>query len=319
VNSQREEKLRGGCTMPRNFNSGIYITTENRRAALRALLKSKKCLRVLEAHSPISALLAQNTKLVEASGQEVRYDAFWSSSLTDSTERGRPDIEILDIANRLHNINDIFEVTNLPMVIDGDTGGKTEHFAINVRTLERVGVSAVVIEDKRGLKKNSLFGNEVYQEQEAIDEFCEKIRAGKAAQVTDDFMIIARIESLILDAGMDDALTRAFAYAKAGADGIMIHSRKQEPAEVFEFVNSFRLVRPEIPLVCVPTSYSRTHFNDLEDGGFNMVIYANHMLRSAYMAMQSVASDILRYGRTHEVEPACLGVNEILNLIPGTR
>jgi phosphoenolpyruvate phosphomutase len=296
-----------------------YTTPEERRKRLRKALEEKKCLRILESHSPISALLAENTRISEENGHETAYDGFWSSSLTDSTERGKPDIEVLDIQNRMANINDIFEVTTLPMVVDGDTGGKTEHFAINVRSLERVGVSAVIIEDKCGLKKNSLFGNEVPQQQEVVEDFCEKIRVGKASLVTPEFMVIARVESLILEAGMDDALSRAFAYVEAGADGIMIHSRKKAAGEVFEFARIFRAQLPRTPLVCVPTSYAQTHFDEIERAGFNMVIYANHMLRSAYLAMQRVATDILRYGRTHEVEPQCLGINEILDLIPGTR
>jgi phosphoenolpyruvate phosphomutase len=252
---------------------------------------------------------------IDESSNEVRYDAFWSSSLTDSAERGRPDIEIRDIPNRLHNINDIFEVTTLPLIADGETGGKIEHFPLHIRSLERVGVSAVIIEDKRGLKKNSLFGNDVSQEQESVENFCAKIRAGKNAQVTMDFMIVARLESLILGVGMNDALFRARSYVEAGADGIMIHSRKNEPSEILEFAAHFRKVYPRVPLVCVPTSYIQIHFNDLARAGFNIVIYANHMLRSAYLAMQAVACDILRYGRTLEVEPRCLAIPEILNLI----
>lgn len=296
------------------------VTTDMRLAQLRRSLKSKMCLRVLEAHSPISALLAEKSNFRDdATGEAILYDAFWSSSLTDSTARGKPDIEVLDIPSRLGNINDIFEVTKIPLIMDGDTGGKPEHFAINVRSMERIGVSAVIIEDKVGLKKNSLFGNDVTQQQETIEAFSHKISVGKAAQISPDFMIIARVESLILDAGMEDALNRAFSYVEAGADGIMIHSRKETPDEVIEFARQFKAKQPEIPLVCVPTSYSQTFFSELENAGFNMVIYANHMLRSSYLAMQNVAEEILKHGRTHGVEQKCLSINEILLLIPGTR
>lgn len=294
------------------------VTTESRRASLRNALRSGTCLRVMEAHSPISALLAENTRTRNASGDVVAYDAFWSSSLTDSTERGKPDTEALDIRSRLDNINEIFEVTSLPLIMDGDTGGQPEHFALHVRSLERLGVSAVIIEDKTGLKKNSLFGNEVPQQQESIGSFCRKIRVGKEAQITDDFIIIARVESLILEAGMEDALTRAFAYVDAGADGIMIHSRQKAPDEVLEFAGRFKARHPALPLVCVPTSYAEVRFDELEAAGFNIVIYANHMLRSSYLAMRQVAADILKYGRTLEAEAQCLGINEILELIPGT-
>jgi phosphoenolpyruvate mutase len=296
-----------------------HVSTDERCASLRQLLKSKHCLRVLEAHSPLSAILAEGARPPGRVGSEVRYDALWSSSLTDSTVRGKPDIEVIDMRNRMLNINDIFEVTSLPLIMDGDTGSKPEHFEINVRSLERIGVSAVVIEDKVGLKKNSLLGTEVVQQQDTIENFCLKIRAGKSAQQRRDFMVIARIESLILDAGMGDALKRADAYADAGADGILIHSRRPTTDEIFQFAKLFRTRHPHCPLVCVPTSYSAAQFDELQAAGFNVVIYANHMLRAAYVAMQQVASDILRYGRTFEIEAQCMEISDLLGLIPGTR
>ncbi|MBA3774138.1 MAG: phosphoenolpyruvate mutase [Ramlibacter sp.] len=295
------------------------LTSDQRRAQLRSLLHSKRCLRVLETHSPISALLAQHARFEPTPGHSVGYDAIWSSSLTDSTHKGLPDIEILSVSNRLQNVHDIFEVSSLPMLFDGDTGGKPEHFALHVKALERAGVSAVVIEDKCGLKKNSLFGNEVFQEQESIKDFCEKIRAGRAARLTDEFLVIARCESLILDRGHEEAMQRCLAYVEADADGIMIHSRKKDGREITDFARGFRDRHPDVPLVCVPTSYAHLTFEELAASGFNVVIYANHMLRSAYLAMRGVAEDILRHGRTLEVEPRCLGIDEILHLIPGTR
>lgn len=295
------------------------VTTDERRTRLKKLLASKRCLRVLEAHSPISALLAQHARFEPEPGNCVGYDAIWSSSLTDSTHRGLPDIEILNAMNRLQNVHDIFDVCTLPMIFDGDTGGKPEHFALHAKALERAGVSAVIIEDKRGLKKNSLLGNDVFQQQDTIEEFCEKIRAGRRAVTTDDFMIIARCESLILDAGLDDAMTRCLAYVDAGVNGIMIHSRKKDGQEIMEFAQRFRARHTGVTLVCVPTSYAHIRFEDLDRAGYNVVIYANHMLRSAYLAMKGVANEILRNGRTLEVEPRCLGIDEILQLIPGTR
>jgi phosphoenolpyruvate mutase len=297
----------------------IRISTDERCARLRQQLQSKRCLRVLEAHSPLSAILAEGARASGQAAVDVSYDAFWSSSLTDSTLRGKPDIEVLDLRNRMNNISDIFEVTTLPLIMDGDTGGKLEHFEINVRSLERLGVSAVIIEDKIGLKKNSLFGNDVAQQQDTIEGFCQKIAAGKAAQLRPDFMIIARIESLILEAGMEDALLRADAYVAAGADGIMIHSRRSTTDEVYQFAHSFRERHPTCPLVCVPTSFAAAQFDELQSAGFNVVIYANHMLRAAYVAMRQVAADILRHGRTFELENQCMGINDLLALIPGTR
>lgn len=297
----------------------IGVTSDTRRSLLSVLLAKKKCLRIIETHSPLSALLAEQCRVEASLSGFIEYDGFWSSSLTDSTLLGKPDIEILDIPGRLSKINEIFEVTTKPLIMDGDTGGKPEHFAYHVRSMERLGVSAVIIEDKTGLKKNSLFGNEVEQHQESIPDFCYKIKVGKAAQLTTDFMVIARIESLILEAGLDDAMLRAAAYVEAGADGIMIHSRQKQATEVVEFARRFRAKHPRVPLVCVPTSYSATYFQELEAAGFNIVIYANHLLRASYLAMRTVAQDILRFGRTAEADEKCLSINEILELIPGTK
>jgi phosphoenolpyruvate phosphomutase len=297
---------------------GFGTTSDIRRRTLKRLLAAKPLSRFIEAHNPISALIAEKAT-VEVAGKVRQFDGFWSSSLTDSTARGKPDTEALDISSRLSNINDIFDVTTKPLIFDSDTGGKPEHFALNVRSMERIGISAVIIEDKKGLKKNSLMGNEVLQSQEDPELFCDKIRSGRAARVGDDFMVIARIESLILDKGLKDAITRAQAYVKAGADGIMIHSRKNTPAEVFEFARIFRGDFQNVPLVCVPTSFNACTENDLAAQGFNLVIYANHLLRAACPAMQQVAQDILLNGRSLEVDDRLLSINKILDLIPGTR
>jgi phosphoenolpyruvate phosphomutase len=293
-------------------------TPDIRRRTLKRLLAAKPISRYIEAHNPISALIAEHAT-VDVDGKVRQFDGFWSSSLTDSTARGKPDIEALDISSRLSNVNDIFEVTTKPLIFDGDTGGKPEHFELNVRSMERLGISAVIIEDKKGLKKNSLLGNEVEQTQEDIEIFCEKIRAGRAARVSDDFMVFARIESLILDKGMNDATTRAQAYVSAGADGIMIHSRRKTADEVFEFAHIFRSDFPSVPLVCVPTSYNAVTEAELAAHGFNIVIYANHLLRAAYPAMSIVAHEILRNNRSAEVDTQLMGINEILAVIPGTR
>lgn len=295
------------------------MDTDTRRTRLATLFERSHCLRVLEAHSPISALLAQQAKLEVAPGRSVSYDAIWSSSLTDSTQRGLPDIEILSPSNRLQGVREIFDVCTMPLIFDADTGGKPEHFSIHIKMLERAGVSAVVIEDKCGLKKNSLFGNAVSQTQESIEEFCEKIRIGCASRGDHGLLIIARCESLILDHGMQDAIERCLAYVEAGADGIMIHSRKKDGLEILEFARLFRQQHPKVLLICVPTSYAHLRFEELEQAGFNAVIYANHMLRSAYLAMRDTANAILANGRTLEVEPHCLGIDEILDLVPGTR
>ncbi len=293
-------------------------TPDLRRATLKRLLSSKKIVRVIEAHSPLSALIGEKVN-IHVKNQFREFDCFWSSSLTDSTEMGKPDIEALDISKRLENINNIFEVTTKPLIMDADTGGKIEHFNINIRSMERLGISAVIIEDKTGLKKNSLFGNDVYQSQEHIDTFSQKISAAKKNLISDDFMVIARVESLILGKGMDDALKRSLAYVDAGADGIMIHSRKKTPDEVFKFSSAFRQFHPHIPLIVVPTSFNMTTEEELLSNGFNIVIYANHLLRAAYPAMKNVAEKILLESNSAGVDKDIISISDILNLIPGTK
>jgi len=305
-------------TQLNNSLAEIGTTVDVRRARLRRLIHAKPIVRILEAHNALSALIAENTE-VERNGQIVSFDGVWSSSLTDSTAKGKPDIEAIDMTSRLSAVSDIFEVTTKPMIFDADTGGKTEHFEFTVRSLERAGVSAVVIEDKTGLKKNSLFGNDVLQTQDSIENFSDKISRGKAAQISDDFMIIARIESLILEAGMEDALTRAQAYIKAGADGIMIHSRHKDPAEIIEFMQKFRAMDENTPVVVVPTSFNAVTVEEFIDIGVNVVVTANHMLRAAYPAMLRVAKSVLKNGRSLEAEPDCMSIKEILEFIPGTK
>ena len=299
--------------------SKLGITTTARQSRLRKLINAKPIVKILEVHNALSGLIAENASAALEDGEEMTFDGMWSSSLTDSTSKGKPDIEAVDTTARLTTINEIFEVTTKPLIYDADTGGKAEHFEFTVRSLERTGVSAVIIEDKTGLKKNSLFGNDVSQIQDSIENFCHKIKCGKSAQITNDFMVIARIESLILDAGMDDALKRAFAYVEAGADGIMIHSRLKDPAEIIEFVTKFRAKDSTTPVVVVPTSFNAVTTDDFADIGVNVVIYANHMLRAAYPGMMNVAKSILDNDRSMEAEKDLLSIKKILDLIPGTK
>lgn len=287
---------------------------EYRRKRLKQLVKMCPIVKTIEAHSGLTGLIAEKT-VVEQNGKLDQFDAMWVSSLCDSTAKGKPDIELVDMSSRLRTIDDIMEVTTKPIILDGDTGGLTEHFVYNVRTLERMGVSAVIIEDKTGLKKNSLFGTEVKQTQDTIENFCAKISAGKKVQLTDDFMIIARIESLILEKGMEDALNRAFAYVEAGADGIMIHSRKKDPAEIFAFCDKFREKNQETPIVVVPTSFNSVTEEELASHGINIVIYANQLTRSAFPAMQKTAVEILKNHRAMEVDKTLMPFKEIITLI----
>lgn len=287
---------------------------EFRRGRLRKLLNIVPIVKTIEVHSGITGLIAEKT--VVADGEHIdQFDCMWISSLCDSTAKGKPDIELVDMTSRFRTIDDVMEVTTKPIIFDGDTGGLTEHFVYTVRSLERMGVSAVIIEDKTGLKKNSLFGTEVKQTQDSIEHFSEKIRAGKKAQLSDEFMIIARIESLILEQGMEDALTRAKAFVEAGADGIMIHSRKKDPAEILEFCDKFREFNKETPIVVVPSSFNTITEDELAAHGVNIVIYANQLTRAAFPAMKSVAEDILKYHRAAEVDSRLLSIKEIISLI----
>lgn len=287
---------------------------EYRRKRLKQLIELCPIVKVMEAHSGLTGLIVEKT-VVEGDGKLDQFDGMWVSSLCDSTDRGKPDIELVDMTSRLRTIDDIMEVTTKPIILDGDTGGLTEHFVYNVRTLERTGVSAVIIEDKTGLKKNSLFGTEVEQTQDSIENFCAKISAGKKAQLTDDFMIIARIESLILEKGMEDALNRARSYVKAGADGIMIHSRKKDPAEIFEFCDTFRKEDKKTPIVVVPTSFNSVTEDELISHGINVVIYANQLMRAAFPAMKQTAETILKSHRALEADKMLMPFKEIISLI----
>ena len=287
---------------------------EFRRRRLRQLLTMRPIVKTLEVHSGITGLIAEKT-VVEHNGELDQFDAMWISSLCDSIAKGKPDIELVDMTSRFRTIDDVMEVTTKPIIFDGDTGGLIEHFVYTVRSLERMGVSAVIIEDKTGLKKNSLFGTEVMQTQDTIEHFCEKIKAGKRTQLTDSFMIIARIESLILEKGMEDALERARAYVEAGADGIMIHSRRESPSEILAFCDQFRSEDKLTPLVVVPTSYHSITEQELSEHGVNIVIYANQLTRSAFPAMEQTARDILKYHRAQEVDERLLPIKDIITLI----
>lgn len=287
-----------------------------RRGMLKKLLNIKPIITVLEAHSGITGLIAEKTVVEKNNGLLKSFDAMWISSLCDSTAKGKPDIELVDMSSRIRTIDDIMEVTSKPIILDGDTGGLIEHFIYNIRTLERIGVSAVIIEDKTGLKKNSLFGTEVEQTQDDKEHFSQKISMGKKALKTKDFMIIARVESLILGKGIEDALDRAFAYVDAGADGIMIHSREKSPDEIFDFCDEFRKKNTTTPLVVVPSTYNTVTEDELIKHNINIVIYANQLTRSAFPAMHNVAKLILENNRAKEADDICMPIKDIIRLIP---
>ncbi len=297
----------------------LGVTPQARLSSLRRLISAKPIVRILESHNGLTGLIAEHTG-VDVNGQHREFDGMWASSLTDSTSKGKPDIEAVDLTTRLHDLNDTLEVTTKPVIYDGDTGGKTEHFVFTVRTLERLGISAVIIEDKVGLKQNSLFGTDAVQTQDTIEGFCSKIKAGKDAQITRDFMIISRCESLIAGKSVDDALERCHAYVAAGADGVMIHSKNKSGEDIKEFCLRFREKDPHTPIVAVPTTYNQFTEEELAEWGINVVIYANHMLRAAYPAMVKCAERILETSRSLEAsDEYCMPIKQILNLIPGTK
>jgi len=296
----------------------IGTTPSIRIKQLRRLLRSKKVVRILEAHNGLTGLIVENT-YIDTDNKREEFDGMWESSLTDSVSKGKPDIGTVDFTSRLATIDQILEVTTKPMIVDGDNGGLPEHFTFFVKNLERLGVSAVIIEDKIGLKKNSLFGTDVKQNQDSIENFAYKIKIGKKSQVTEDFMIIARIESLILGQGQDDAIKRAKAYINAGADGIMIHSKDTKPDEILEFCENYKKLDTDIPLVVVPSTYGTITEKQLSDAGVSVIIYANQLLRSAYPSMKNVAETILRSQHASSVDNDCMNIKDILTLIPGAQ
>lgn len=298
-----------------DYSKSQLSLPDMRRGMLKKLFALKGFVSVIEAHNGITGLLAEKTKVL-VDGSCRQFDAMWISSLCDSTAKGKPDIELIDLSLRLQTVNEIMEVTTKPIIFDGDTGGLPEHLAYNIKTLERIGVSAIIIEDKTGLKKNSLFGTQVEQTQDSIVNFCNKLSVAASVKKTNDFMVIARVESLILEKGMDDALNRARAYVSAGADGVMIHSRRKEPDEIFEFTEKFRASDPVTPLVVVPTSFNSVTEDEFKAKGINAVIYANQLTRSAFPSMRNVCETILRNRRALEADEQCLSIKEIINLIP---
>lgn len=290
------------------------ITTEDRRKSLKKALNIKDTLTFLDIHNALSAIIVENA-IYEKNNLKLQFDGMWASSLTDSTAKGKPDIEAVDTSSRLATLNEVMEVTTKPIIYDGDTGGKPEHFTYTVQNLERLGVSAVVIEDKKGLKKNSLFGTDVKQEQDSIENFCEKIKVGINSKQTDEFMVIARIESLILGKGIEDALLRGRSYADSGANGVLIHSKDDSEELVFQFVENFKKDF-DVPVIVVPTTYNHVTLDEFKKLGVDIVIYANHLLRSAYPAMLNTAEEILKFGRTQELEKKLMSVKEVINFIP---
>ena len=290
------------------------ITTEDRRKSLKKALNIKDTLTFLDIHNALSAIIVENATY-EKNNLKLQFDGMWASSLTDSTAKGKPDIEAVDTSSRLATLNEVMEVTTKPIIYDGDTGGKPEHFTYTVQNLERLGVSAVVIEDKKGLKKNSLFGTDVKQEQDSIENFCEKIKVGINSKQTDEFMVIARIESLILGKGIEDALLRGRSYADSGANGVLIHSKDDSEELVFQFVENFKKDF-DVPVIVVPTTYNHITLDEFKKLGVDIVIYANHLLRSAYPAMLNTAEEILKFGRTQELEKKLMSVKEVINFIP---
>jgi len=292
------------------------ITPEKRIKTLRRLIDAKPIVRILEAHNGLTGLIGEKTSIVK-NGQKIEFEGIWESSFTDSAAKGKPDTELVDYSSRFSTIEEILEVTTKPIIVDGDTGGQIEHFKYRVRTLERLGVSAVIIGDKIADKQNTVSGTTVPQEQDSIERFSEKIYEGKQSRVTEDFMIIARVESLILQNGMDDALKRAAAYITAGADGIMIHSKEKDGKGIIDFCNKLQRIKTNVPLVVGPSTYTHMTELELQNIGANIIIYGNHLLRSAYPVMVEAAQSILEHSRAKEAsDKYCVSINDIINVMP---
>ena len=292
----------------------LGTSPENRKSKLKRLIAVKKIVRIIESHNAFTGLIAENLKLIK-NQKFLEFDGMWSSSLTDSAIRGKPDNQAVDYSTRILGLNEILDVTTKPIIFDADNGGKIEHISYLIRTLERVGISAVVIEDKVGLKRNSLFKKQVGVKQDSIENFCTKLKRAKEAKISDDLFIVARIESFILGKDLKDAMRRAEAYSQAGADAILIHSKEKYPNQIFSFSKNFSKSKFFKPLIAVPSTYSRTYEHELINNGFKVVIYANHFLRAIYPAILNVAKMILKNQRSFEAEKKISSINEVINLI----
>ena len=294
------------------LESGAF--PQSRVSRLKRLFMSKDIVRILESHNSLTGLIIQNLR-IKKNNLDIEFDGMWSSSLTDSATKGKPDNSSLDFSARISSLNDMMDATTKPLVFDADNGGQVEHLPFLIRSLERAGTSAIIIEDKVGLKKNSLFKNQIGTKQDKPQIFAQKIKKICNARQSKDFMVIARIESFILSKGLDDALKRAEIYSKAGADAILIHSKEKTPTEIFSFATEFQKSKNFIPLVSVPSTYSKVYEKDLIKNGFKLVIYANQLLRAAYPAMQNAAKTILEKGRAYEIDKKIIPIKEIINLI----
>jgi len=292
----------------------IGTSPESRLSRLKRLIKAKKIIKIIESHNALTGLVVENLKIFK-NKKFLEFDGMWSSSLTDSAVRGKPDNQAVDYSTRISGLSEILDVTTKPVIFDADNGGRIEHISYLVKSLERIGVSAMVIEDKIGLKKNSLFKDQKGIKQDSIKNFCKKLIKAKQSKSSDDFFIVARIESFILGKGVDDALKRAKAYSKAGADAILIHSKEKKPNEIFAFSKKFQKSKYLKPLIAVPSTYSKTYERDLVKNGFKIVIYANHFLRAAHLAIKKVAKSILTNQRSFESEKYIDSIQEVLSLI----
>ena len=298
----------------RKISDTISFSPENRVSRLKRLFNSKDIVKILESHNSLTGLIIENLK-IKKKNKNIEYDGMWSSSLTDSATKGKPDNSSVDFSTRLSSLNNMMEVTSKLLVFDADNGGLLEHLPFLVRSLERCGASAIIMEDKIGLKKNSLFKNQTDTKQDKAVLFAKKIKQVCNVRKNEDFMVIARIESFIVGKGLKDALKRAEVYSKAGADAILIHSKEKTPAEIFSFAREFKKSKNFIPLVSVPSTYSKVYEKDLIRNGFKLVIYANQLLRAAYPAMQFTAKKILENNRAFEIEKKIIPIKEIINLI----
>ena len=301
-------------TLIKNKINEIISTPQNRVSRLKRLINSKDIVRILESHNSLTGLIIENISIIK-NKKKVEFDGMWSSSLTDSATKGKPDNSSVDFSSRITSLNEMLDATSKPLVFDADNGGQLEHLPYLIRSLERAGTSAIIMEDKIGLKKNSLFKNQTGTQQDKPEHFAKKIKKICDNRQSKDFMVIARVESFIVGKGLKDALKRAEVYSKAGADAILIHSKEKTPNQIFKFAKEFRKSKNFIPLVSVPSTYSKVYEKDLVKNGFKLVIYANQLLRAAYPAMQNAAKTILEKSRAFEIDRKIIPISEIINLI----
>jgi phosphoenolpyruvate phosphomutase len=273
------------------------MISDRQAEALRALLDSDRPARAMGAHSPLSARIAE----------ETGFDCVWSSGLEISAVQAIPDANLLTMDHYMHVAADMAQSVRIPVLADCDTGfGDVNNVYHMVEQYESRGIAGVCLEDKQYPKVNSFAG--ARQDLAPPAEFAAKICAAKEAQRSTAFVVVARIEALIAGAGLEEALSRADIYERAGADALLIHSKGRTPDEVLAFKAHYA---GKLPVVIVPTTYPSLHYTDIATHGIAMVIYANHGIRSSMAAMRATMERIVKDGTTSCLESELVSVGDV--------